>query len=126
MLKDKENSRKQGDVGLGSAISYFTRNGYTVCIPLTDSQKYDLIIENGEGLKKVQVKTTYSKRYNYIVTVATSGGNKSGSKIYPFDPKNADYLFALTEVGDKYLIPSDVVPKRTINLGKLYEKYKIT
>jgi hypothetical protein len=41
MLKNQENSNKQGNVGLAEAIAYFTRFGYTVSIPLTDSQKYD-------------------------------------------------------------------------------------
>lgn len=53
-----KNTKKQGDYGLGSAISYFTSQGYNISIPLTDSQDYDLVVEDTAGfLKKVQVKT---------------------------------------------------------------------
>jgi hypothetical protein len=39
------NSKKQGDWGLGSAIAWFTAQGYTVALPITDSQHYDLIVD---------------------------------------------------------------------------------
>ena len=34
----------QGNVGLGRAIAYYTEKGYTVMLPLNDTQKYDLVI----------------------------------------------------------------------------------
>ena len=55
------NPRRQGNAGLGIAIAYFSRVGAEVAIPLTDTQRYDLIIENGSGLERVQVKTTTLK-----------------------------------------------------------------
>ena len=39
------NSKKQGDWGLGRAIAYFTLKEYTVSVPLTESQDYDLIVD---------------------------------------------------------------------------------
>ena len=44
-MRKYKNSKKQGDAGLGIAIEYFTTKGYCVCIPLTDSQEYDLVVE---------------------------------------------------------------------------------
>ena len=41
-----EISRKQiGRIGLSMAINYFTIKGYTVSLPVNDTQWYDLIIE---------------------------------------------------------------------------------
>ena len=48
MFEKAKNSKAQGDIGLSQAIAYFAKEGYTVCIPLTDSQDYDLIVENGK------------------------------------------------------------------------------
>ena len=125
MLKDKKNSRKQGDVGLGSAIAWFTSKGHTVCIPLTDSQKYDLIIDDGE-LKRVQVKTTYFKDgKHYVAALKTCGGNRTMQKIKNFNDANADLVFILTEDSDRYLIPSKVLPKTAVTLYKKYDKYKL-
>ncbi len=43
--KEKRNS------GLGIAIAYFSVNGYTVSIPLNDTQDYDLVIEKSGNLR---------------------------------------------------------------------------
>jgi len=70
MLKNQKNSKKQANVGIGIAIGYFSIKGITVCIPLTDSQEYDLVIEDVDDIfKKIQVKTTYHKssQGNYMV-----------------------------------------------------------
>lgn len=88
---EQHNNRKQGDVGLGMAISWFTSHGYTVCIPLTDSQRYDLVVEMDSELKKIQVETPNhrpgdKKSGQYGVCIKTSGGNKSGTgKIKLYD-----------------------------------------
>ncbi len=50
-------TKTQGNVGVGQCIAYATSLGYTVSIPLNDSQEYDLIVDNGK-LNKVQVKTS--------------------------------------------------------------------
>ncbi len=125
MLKDKENSRKQGDVGLGAAIGWFTEQGYTTCVPLTDSQKYDLVVEIDEDLKKIQVKTcSYKRGSSYELMLKTCGGNKSGSKMYLFDNKLIDYLFILVEDGTRYFIPAqDIKATHGMVLGNKYSKY---
>lgn len=128
MLQDCKNSRKQGDIGLGAAIAYFTANHFTVSIPLTDNQEYDLVIDRNDGLKKVQVKTSKHKKDSgsYEVMLKTMGGNKSGRTVKMFDPIAVDYLFILTDEGIKYLIPTDAeTNKATITLGQKYDQYRV-
>ena len=64
----KFNSNKEkGNTGLGIAIAYYSANGYTVSIPLNDTQDYDLIVDKDNILKKIQVKATSCKtKYNRI------------------------------------------------------------
>jgi hypothetical protein len=111
-LKQK-NTKKQGDVGMGVAIGYFASQGLTVCVPLTDSQDYDLVVDIDEKLQKIQVKTTTQKsrgKTGYDVQLKVSGGNRSWSGICKrFDPTKVDYVFVLTAAGDQYLIPSSKV-----------------
>jgi hypothetical protein len=113
MLENHKNTRKQGDVGLGIAIGYFASQGTTVCLPLTDSQEYDLVVDLDNRLQKVQVKTTRLKargKSGYDVQLKTSGGNQSWSGISKrFDSSKVDLLFVLTGDGSKYLIPSECV-----------------
>ena len=128
MLSSFKNSKKQGDAGLGVAIGWFSVNGYGVSLPLTDSQDYDLIIDENSTLKKVQVKTTrYHENNIFKVQLAVKGGNKSGTgKIKKFDNSCIDYLFVLTDKNEKYLMPAKAVDaKAQLSLGKKYEKFKL-
>ena len=128
MLKEQKNSRKQGDIGLGKAISYFTLIGATVCIPLTDNQEYDLIVDLNNELQKVQVKTTYFKKKsnNYAANLKISGGNRSRTKDILFDNSKVDIIFILTEENTMYLIPAKEIKNTTqITLYEQYNKYII-
>lgn len=55
------NRRKQGDIGVAEAISYYTKQGYALFHPLTEATKVDLILEKDGDLRRVQVKTSTSK-----------------------------------------------------------------
>ncbi len=130
MLGEYQNKKKQGDAGMGVAICWFSLRGWTVAIPLTDSQPYDLVVEapGGEGLKKVQVKTTtmLNKYGRYEVSLRTCGGNRSGyGNSKNFDPSEVDLVFVITQVGDQYLIPSVECGGSTLlTLGEKYLKFR--
>jgi hypothetical protein len=116
-----------GNIGLGYAIAWYTSQGNIVSLPLTDTQDYDLIYDNGK-LNKVQVKTTRHKQNGtYRASIKTSGGNQSWNKVIKkFDNDKVDELFVLVETGDMYAIPSkDIDAKSEISLGDKYETYKI-
>ncbi len=125
MAFNASNSKKQGDVGLGSAIAYFTSKGYTVSLPLTDSQPYDLIVDMNGQLKKVQVKTTgYKDGTYYQINLSTKGGNRSFNTVKKFDRTSVDYVYALTSVGGRWLIPvSTIKATGLLNLGVNYTQY---
>jgi hypothetical protein len=130
MIQRYSNPRKQGDAGMGVAIGWFATQGFTVCVPLTDSQPYDLVVENGEGLKKVFVRTTtqVSRRGSgiYNCGLRTQGGNKSQFKIKEFDPNCADLVFIVCGDGSKFLLPScEVTTKTMISLGEKYARFKV-
>lgn len=127
-----KNSKKQGDSGLGKAISYFTELGYNVAIPLTDSADWDLIVEIDKVLKKVQVKTSIQiSEYNVeMFSLAVLGGNRSWKNTVK-SPIDQDWdLIFLYHLKTKRmaLIPKEEIKNnyRTINLGKKYEKFIIT
>ena len=122
-----KNTKKQGDMGLGAAIHFFTSRGYTVGIPLTDSQDYDLIVDDGDQLGRVQVKTCSFKRRSYEVNLSIKGGNRSSKgKVKQFDATKCDFLFVITENQEKYLIPSrELVARYNLVLGPKYKKFLI-
>ena len=71
-------NKEKGNTSLGIAIAYYTSNGYTVSIPLNDTQDYDLVVDK-DILKRVQVKSTACKtKYgNYQVALKSCGGTKA-------------------------------------------------
>ena len=120
------NSKKQGDIGMCYAMAYYAKLGWTVSVPVTDSQDYDLIVDTGTKLLKVQVKTTaqVSEHGIYIVSLRTCGGNKSGHTAKTFDNNQSDLLFVLTDNGDCYSIPKSEIS--AVALGERYLPYRVT
>lgn len=120
-------NKEKGNTGLGIAIAYYTSNGYTVSIPLNDTQDYDLIVDKDNILKRIQVKSTsYKTKYNiYQVSLKSCGGTK-GITYKTLIDTNADEIFILTNNLDIYIIPITKIQNRaTINLCDKYQKYKV-
>jgi len=112
---------------MGVAIAYFSRIGARVGIPLTDSQPYDLMIDEGEQVTRVQVRTTTSKQgRSYVVSLTTVGGNKTQLITKTFDPTAYEWLFVVCGDATVYLIPTTVITARySIFLGRKYEPYRL-
>jgi hypothetical protein len=126
----KMKSKVQGNLGLVKAIEYFGTKGWTVSIPLNDSQPYDLIVDDGNELYRVSVRTSFvlekGKADRWSLGVCTKGGNQSFHTVYPFDNKKVDILFALTGDGTRWVIPSsEISAKFGMVLGPKWEQFKI-
>lgn len=124
-MLNKGNTKTQGNVGLGRCIAFATALGYVVSLPLNDAQAYDLIVDNGDKLLRVQVKTSRC--------LAESGGYRvdlKSSSVYTykhFDTKLCDYLFVVTDDGSEYWIPSEKITVKTqITVGAdKYSEYRV-
>ncbi len=97
------------------AIAYFGSNGYTVSVPLNDTQDYDLVVDMGGDLKKVQVKATNSKHSanSYSLLLKTVSGTTR--KVYKtVVDTDIDYLFCLCGDGTMFLIPKEEIKNRNM------------
>lgn len=120
-------NKEKGNTSLGIAIAYYASNGYTVSIPLNDTQDYDLIVDKNNLIKRVQVKSTGCKtKYgNYQVALKSCGGTK-GNTYKTVIETNIDELFILTEDLGMYILPAEEIHnKSSINICDKYEKYKV-
>lgn len=123
-----KNSKRQGDIGLAQAIATFSRIGYTVSVPLTDSQAYDLIVDKDGVISRVQVKTTSYKQGKYFrCSLTVKGGNRSSSgKIKKFDKLSVELLYVLTADGKEYIIPTDkLTSENSICLPYMWEEFTV-
>ena len=111
-------NKEKGRSSLGIAIGYFSVNGYTVSIPLNDTQDYDLVIEKDGKLETVQVKSTDCKtKYGvYQVALKSCGGTK-GKTYKTVVNTMVDKLVIITKELNIYIIPiKDIKNKSTLNL----------
>ena len=122
-----ESNKEKGNAGLGIAVAYYSSNGYTVSIPLNDTQDYDLIVDKNNVLKKVQVKATSCKtKYNrYQVALKSCGGTKGETYKTIIDTK-IDEVFIVTDTMEMFIIPiEEIKNKSTLNLSEKYEKNRV-
>ena len=112
---DALNTKLQSNIGLGQAIAYFTGEGMSVSLPLTESQRYDLIVDDGSKLFRVEVKTTRTRRASgsYVVTLSTQGGNQSWDHAKKLISENdCDLVFVHVVGGGSYVFPVEMVAGR--------------
>jgi len=122
-----ETNKDKGRAGISAAIAYFGMNGYTVSIPLNDTQDYDLIVDDGKSLKKISCKATGSHAQNgaSIVSLRNCGGTTGG--VYGREnEKDNDFVFVLNEKKEMWLLPQSILTSNSMTLGEKYSKYKIT
>ena len=125
----KRDPRGQGDQGEMSAMLWFGERGAAVFVPLTHCRDFDFIADWGEGVARIQVKTsTQFRNRRWFVVVCTRGGNRSWTGLVKYlDPASYDYLFVLIGDGRRWLIPAAEVGGRSAVLlgGPKYMRYEI-
>jgi PD-(D/E)XK endonuclease len=117
----------QGNLGEARAIYELTKLGYVVSKPLNVNNKYDLIVDSGESLQKVSVKTSYNKTKSgaYEVAIRTSGGNSSKNNIRLRSEGDFDLLFVMLDNNECYLIPESALSnaRNSITVGNKYREF---
>lgn len=116
------NSNQKGDRALGRAISYFTSLGYTVLIPLTDSQPYDLVVDINGTLKKVQVKSANKQVVRLRVLSSRAGGKYV---VKTFNPGDYDLLYAVTPEGDYLIDTKNMTQRSEITLNAKWANFAV-
>lgn len=120
-------SKQKGNIGIAAAIKHFTTLGYTISIPLTDSQEYDILVDIDTIIYKVQVKYTAAKTTsgNYCIDLRSISGS-SRKEYTRLCESSVDYLYIFTNSSDEYLISViDLDVSSYVTLGAKYDKYRI-
>lgn len=97
-----ETNKDKGRAGMAMGIAYFGANGYTVNIPLNDTQWYDFVVEKDGVFQTVQCKATGSA--DNSIYLRSCGGTK-GSIYDTVLDHPLDYLFCLDKDQNMYVIP---------------------
>ena len=114
-----EINRKQlGRLGLSMAINYFTINGYTISIPMNDTQWYDLVIEKDNKFYTVQCKATATQ--DKTIDFRSTGGTKGVAYDNLLNHPELDYLFCVDNELNMWNIPiKDIIQAGNSNQIRL-------
>lgn len=128
-IQGGEMHKVQGNIGEAAAILHFTKLGYIVSKPLFENTPYDLVVDDGCSLLKVQVKTTGNRKRatNFCVELRTKGGNTSWNGVVKVVTKaTCDLLFVYCSDGSQYLIPVEEIDGQvSVTLGRKYASFMV-
>ena len=93
-------TQRKGDIAVAQAIASFTRLGWDVSIPITESAAYDLIIDTEEGIKRVQVRYAHDGD----VDLRRIHSNSRGYVVKKTKANSYDWLYILNQKGDEFLV----------------------
>jgi len=83
-----------------------------VSLPTTESAPYDLVVDDGTGLFRVQTK--YTSKNNGYVDLRCIHTNSTGYVVKSYKQNSYDWLFIYTESGRVFLVKDDLFGKTTI------------
>lgn len=89
------------------AINYFTLNGYTVSLPLNDTQWYDMVVEKDNIFYSVQCKATQTQ--DDTISLKSCGGTKGTVYDNIINHPELDYIFAVNKDLECWLIPTQAI-----------------
>lgn len=103
-------TQRKGDIAVAQAIATFTKMGFDVLLPITESAAYDVVIDEVGILKRIQVRYTSTGE----VDLRRIHSNSKGYVIKKTKEAAYDYLYVLTSEGSEYLIRECLVGRRSV------------
>lgn len=85
------------------AINYFTIMGYTISLPMNDTQWYDMVIEKNSQFYTVQCKATATK--DKTIDFRSTGGTNGSEYDNILNHPELDYLFCVDNEFNMWNIP---------------------
>ena len=103
-------TQRKGDIAVAQAIATFTRLGYDIALPLTESAAYDLLVDDNNKVQRVQAKYSGYKEVDLRRIHSNSQGyvvKKTKANVY-------DWLYVLKSDGKEYLYKQCFDSRRSI------------
>ncbi len=105
-------TQRKGDIAKAVAISTFTKAGYDVAVLLTESAAYDLVIDDGTGLYRVQVKYSINRE----IPLTHVHSNAKGYVVKKTAENAYDWLYVYRPGDGEFLIKKCFSNRTTYSL----------
>jgi hypothetical protein len=110
-------TQRKGDMATTRAIATFTQLGFDVSIPVTESAAYDLVVDDGSGLRRVQCKFSSGRH----VDLRRIHSNSKGYVVKRVNPDAYDWLYVLSPDGAEFLIRQCLANRRAVTLNPKFQ-----
>ena len=104
------NTQRKGDIAVTQSIATFTKLGWDVSIPITESAAYDLVVDDTAVCARVQVRYTSSDE----VDLRRIHSNSTGYVVKKTKENAYDWIYILKSTGEEYLIKKCLSGRRSI------------
>jgi len=113
-MRPVRTTQRKGDMATTRAIATFTAMGFDVSIPVTESAAYDLVVDDGARLQRVQCKFSSGRDVDLRRIHSNSGGYVVKRVL-----ENAyDWLYVLRPDGSEYLVKECLSGRRAVTVTK--------
>ncbi|MEO6761188.1 MAG: group I intron-associated PD-(D/E)XK endonuclease [Candidatus Saccharimonadales bacterium] len=103
-------TQRKGDIAVAQAIASFTRLGFDIALPLTESAAYDILVDDNQGIHRVQVRFCSGVE----VELRRIHSNSKGYVIKKTKVDAYDWLYILKGDGQQHLIKKCLDGRRSI------------
>lgn len=104
-----QTTKAKGDIAEYRVVAELLERGHSVLMPCGDRLPYDIGVDVGGRLVRLQVRRAWPSDYGHCVDVRRSQTNRKVYKHTKHGPDDYDYLVAwIPNSGVTYIIPSTV------------------
>jgi PD-(D/E)XK endonuclease len=109
-------TQRKGDIAVAQFIATFTRLGYDIALPITESAAYDVLLDDSGIIRRVQVRYTSGSE----VDLRRIHSNSTGYVVKKTIKDAYDWLYILKGDGSEYLIKRCLDSRRSIKPQELH------
>lgn len=106
-------TQRKGDIGVTRGIATFTELGYDVSLPVTESASYDFIVDDEDGLHRVQVKYSAERK---DVDLRRVHSNSQGYVTKTYEKGAFDWLYVYSPLWGEYLFKDDLSGRTSVRI----------
>jgi hypothetical protein len=116
-VRRKRDTKRIGDLSEAAVIAAFTKLGFHVSVPFGENHRYDLVVDDGEKLSRVQVKT--GRVRNGVIMFnccSTHGHRRTAMKTRPYTGQIELLAMYCPDNEKVYVIPEPELCRSKIQL----------
>jgi hypothetical protein len=112
------NNKHKGTIAESVFTTEALKRGWTVSLPYGDNARYDVILDRGNGLERLQIKSSTLRNKSIVAYTRSIYNNSKGQQCKTYTAEEIDgFVIYSPELDSLYLVPIEKQEgKKSINL----------